>query len=290
MLVFTFLLLFLFQANASCPSGNVVEWNSNCYIFQTNVTEFASAEISCKLMAGNLVSVHDAFTNALLAGEAINYFQQSTENDFWIGGTLLMHAGNWSWIDNSIFDFIDWNKGEPQNISGNGCISVSTVNGAWSSQDCFKAKPYICNVASTTPPPTNPSYLNCSLGWTYFQPTGSCYGVEMPNPGKLNWTAAEEYCEKSGAHLTSIHSWEEYSFIETFDAFAWNGHFWIGMFSNDGGKTWMYTDGTPYDYEHRDDEHCKMPNPRCAACGQFGICTFECTEDRLFLCKKKAHF
>uniref|UniRef100_A0AC34EZR5 C-type lectin domain-containing protein n=1 Tax=Panagrolaimus sp. ES5 TaxID=591445 RepID=A0AC34EZR5_9BILA len=190
MLAFVLLFSFLFKVYAICPSGSV-KWNSNCYIFQKNVTEFATAEIACNSSGGNLVSVNDAFTNALLAGEAPNYFKQSTENDFWIGGTLLMNAGNWSWIDNSTFDFSDWNKGEPQNISGHGCISVSIVNGAWSSQDCFKQKPYICKLSSKTPSPTNPSYFNCTLGWTYFEPTGSCYGVEMPNPGKSNWTAAE---------------------------------------------------------------------------------------------------
>jgi hypothetical protein len=281
------LLLLLFNfVDGLCPNGST-EWNSNCYFFQTNASEFATAEIACKSLLGNLVSVHDAFTNALLAGEATNYFQQSTEIDFWIGGTLLMNAGNWSWMDNSAFDFTDWATKEPQNATGVGCIAVSITTGAWSSQDCFKAKPYVCEVSATTPAPTYPPYLNCSIGWAYFQPTGSCYGLEFAKPGKLSWTAAEEYCEKYKAHLVSIHSYDEYKFVETYDAFAWDGVIWVGLRSDDGGITWTWSDKTPYDFPFWKDG-INTTQSGCAVSAYDKLRISNCNDNNLFLCKKSA--
>uniref|UniRef100_A0A914P8Z6 C-type lectin domain-containing protein n=1 Tax=Panagrolaimus davidi TaxID=227884 RepID=A0A914P8Z6_9BILA len=124
-----------------------------------------------------------------------------------------MNATKWSWIDNSPFDFNEWKKGEPQNITGLGCISVSINAGTWSSQDCFKKKPYVCDV---TPKPTMPPFVKCPWGWAYYEPTGSCYGVNYTVPvGKLSWTAAEQYCEQYGAHLASVHSYDELSFLNS---------------------------------------------------------------------------
>uniref|UniRef100_A0AC34FE31 C-type lectin domain-containing protein n=1 Tax=Panagrolaimus sp. ES5 TaxID=591445 RepID=A0AC34FE31_9BILA len=284
MLILCFLLLIAFQVNASaCPSGSV-EWNSNCYIFQKNATEFAAAEIACKNLSGNLVSVHDAFTNALLAGEAPNYFQLSNESDFWIGGTLLMHAGNWSWIDNSPFDFNDWNKGEPQNFSSNGCVSVSISSGAWSSQDCFKSKPYVCNV---TPKPTNPPFVNCSFGWSYFEPSSSCYGVGNVTHEKIPWEDAENRCQAQGAHLVSIHSYEEYNFVKSYDVYAWAGPIWTGLRSDDGGNTWKYSDNTPFDYPFW-KSGTNTTQDGCVVSSIYWLAVNPCNVECLFLCKKSA--
>uniref|UniRef100_A0AC35GFV3 C-type lectin domain-containing protein n=1 Tax=Panagrolaimus sp. PS1159 TaxID=55785 RepID=A0AC35GFV3_9BILA len=70
------------------------------------------AEEFCIHMGGHLVSIHDALIDALLAQEGANHFL----TDFWIGLTDLTSAGNWSWMDGTVYDFKDWEKGEPKNI------------------------------------------------------------------------------------------------------------------------------------------------------------------------------
>uniref|UniRef100_A0A914PGM1 C-type lectin domain-containing protein n=1 Tax=Panagrolaimus davidi TaxID=227884 RepID=A0A914PGM1_9BILA len=136
---------------------------------------------------------------------------QSTEDDFWIGANKLMAHGNWSWADGTSLDFTDWKRGEPQNITGSDCVALSIGEGYWSANDCFKNKSYVCAVPITTPVPTLPPFTNCSEGYTYFQPTHSCYGTVFGR--KTNFTTAEKYCESVGAQLPSIHSYEEDHFL-----------------------------------------------------------------------------
>uniref|UniRef100_A0A914PLJ8 C-type lectin domain-containing protein n=1 Tax=Panagrolaimus davidi TaxID=227884 RepID=A0A914PLJ8_9BILA len=193
-----------------------------------------------------------------------------------------MHAGNWSWIDNSVFDFNDWNKGEPQNAGA--CIAVSMANGSWSSQDCFKPKPFVCNV---TPTPTSAPYIQCPLGWAYFTKTESCYGAGNIPHQKMTWEEAEERCEEQQAHLVSIHSYEEYLFCESYDLYAWGGPFWTGLRSDDGGKTWKWSDDTPFDYQYWGDGAPKATDG-CATCGLEKLTVKNCSEIYLFICKKSA--
>lgn len=125
----------------------------------------------------------------------------------------------WEWTDESKLDFLDWKKGEPQNISGSNCMSLSTTDGYWSAQNCYNPKPFVCAVAATptTATPmlsTISSIKNCSNGWTYFEPTDSCYVAFSPNnfPDR-DWQWAENFCLTFGAHSPSIHSAEEQSFL-----------------------------------------------------------------------------
>ena len=147
-------------------------------------------------------------------GEAPNYFHSSDQADFWIGSTTLLFPGNWSWTDGTSFDYQDWGQNEPQNVTSSSCAAISIASATWTSQSCMRNKPFVCDV---TPRPTNPPYVSCDFGWAYFEPTGSCYGrngTVDQHLGKVNWTTAEDHCQTFGAHLVSIHSYEEYNFVE----------------------------------------------------------------------------
>lgn len=88
------------------------------------------------------------------------------------------------------------------------------MDGYWSAQDCYARKPFVCAIANTltpTPPPTH--YVNCSLGWTYFEPTQSCYGGIYGN--FTNWDIAQTSCVKLGGNLPSIHSYSELVFLNS---------------------------------------------------------------------------
>ena len=74
---------------------------------------------------------------------------------------------------------------------------------------------------------------------------GSCYAHVDDN---LNWNEAEECCVAWGGHLASIHSDDEnilLNDIRNQDRFTWIG---LSDTANDG--VYLWTDGTPYDYDN----------------------------------------
>uniref|UniRef100_A0AC34FKJ6 C-type lectin domain-containing protein n=1 Tax=Panagrolaimus sp. ES5 TaxID=591445 RepID=A0AC34FKJ6_9BILA len=211
---------------------------------------------------GHLVSIHDMFENLFLSEKAFKNFTDSTSGDFWIGANDLSTAGNWSWMDNTPFDFTDWDKGQPQNTSF--CGAMIMQHGKWITDDCYKEKPFICLVYvtsdPTTLPPTTPTTTtttttpsppkSCEDSWTFYNFTQSCYKVS----DNLNWQDAEDRCKIDGAHLASIHSFEEAEFVADLAYWAGadvnngNNQAWIGSYTNDNNTHWKWTDGTPFDY------------------------------------------
>uniref|UniRef100_A0A914P937 C-type lectin domain-containing protein n=1 Tax=Panagrolaimus davidi TaxID=227884 RepID=A0A914P937_9BILA len=140
-------------------------------------------------------------------------FHGSTVVDFWIGLTTLVKPPTWSWTDGSAQNFTEWAPTEPSNITAEACAAISTTHGSWSAQDCFKMKPYVCAVPKV---PSPPAFVKCPVGWIYFQPTHSCFGlsyVQQTAPIAYNWTMAEELCIKLGGHLPSFHSVDEFNVI-----------------------------------------------------------------------------
>uniref|UniRef100_A0AC34FPZ3 C-type lectin domain-containing protein n=1 Tax=Panagrolaimus sp. ES5 TaxID=591445 RepID=A0AC34FPZ3_9BILA len=254
------------------------------------------AEFACTKIGGHLVSIHDSFTNVLLT-QAENIFHQSTMSDIWIGLTNMMSSssGNWSWTDGTPFNFEDWAKGEPQNISGNNCAGLSITDGLWKSDDCFKAKPYICKVDKSFFDPTTTSttvkattkyqsFTRCpNQFFFYFEPTKSCYGVGNFT-GPFTWESAEKYCEAFGAHLMSLHSSEEAYFLR-YTVFVSHIPYWSGAFSSDGGLIWEWSDGTPWDYNPWFGGY---PNLHKTACGLMwggAMTDHPCTEIFQPICK-----
>uniref|UniRef100_A0AC35G879 C-type lectin domain-containing protein n=1 Tax=Panagrolaimus sp. PS1159 TaxID=55785 RepID=A0AC35G879_9BILA len=238
---------------ATCPT-NSVKWNSQCFTFFENSTGFADAELYCEQSGGYLASIHDGFLNDLLSQEGGKRFNKSTESDFWIGATNLMKPPTWNWTDGSIFDFTDWRKGEPQNISGANCAALSAIDGLWAVQDCFLKKSFVCSspniiAATTTPSPiTYPNYVNCSEGYVYFPPTHSCYA---------------------------------YSFLA-------QSFIWLGLYSVDGENSFKWSDGTPLNYTDWGQNQPSRNQSSCVAEGGDGFHDFPCDAKLYTLCKKKA--
>uniref|UniRef100_A0A914QEU1 C-type lectin domain-containing protein n=1 Tax=Panagrolaimus davidi TaxID=227884 RepID=A0A914QEU1_9BILA len=249
----TILFIFLFNfLSAFCPE-NSFKWQSKCFFFNSNATGFAEAEANCVQNGTQLVSIHDGFTNTLLAEEACKYFHQSTVTDCWIGLTDLIASKNWTWMDKSILDFTNWASGEPKNTTGNNCAVLTLADGLWRTEDCFISKPYICSVdESYYIPPTTPfpSFVPCQWPLIYFQPTHSCYGVNSwdSRANAVTWENAEKFCESIfKGHLVSIHSKEELHFFTSFE-FTMASEIWSGLKSDDYGLTWKWSDGSPYDF------------------------------------------
>ncbi|CAJ0914322.1 unnamed protein product, partial [Mesorhabditis belari] len=129
---------------------------------------------------------------------------------------------SWAWSDGSTFDY---QRFQASNDTGD-CLVMSAVDGTWKRDNCAadKYKTYYCvsrPMPSLSPPlPTQPSSLNCSSpqfqplynclkGWQYFPETGYQYLVIY----NVSFDDGEAYCQSLGAHLVSIHSEAENTFV-----------------------------------------------------------------------------
>jgi hypothetical protein len=244
-----------------CPNGSIPSLSdpSKCYFFLTQKTNWIVADQDCKNIDGNLVSIHNAFDNVFLSGEASDIFTDSASVDFWIGANNLLIPGTWSWVDQTPFDWNDWDISQPQNTSNTNCGSMLMKSERWIASDCMNQKPYVCltevkELSTTTSvlTTTTTKPLTCLEDWTYFNYTGACYKVF----NTATWIDAEERCKVDGAHLASIHSLEENIFLANLayypGANVCDGgkQALFGLFTDDAKGHWKYTDGTPYDYSN----------------------------------------
>lgn len=86
------------------------------------------------------------------------------------------------------------------------------------------------------PQPTCPSNswkLNLDLGYCY-----------MFNKDSKTWDDAEASCARNGAHLASIHSWQERYYIQQ----NLPGESWFGLNDQSRANSYVYSDGSSYDY------------------------------------------
>ena len=145
----------------------------------------------------------------LFPGQSGKYFNVT---DFWIGLNTFSSVGNWTWIDQSPYDFHQWGTTLSPNVTMNcAAMKRDNGNGDWDTNDCFIMKPSVCKFAPA-PTPTNKPYSECPENWFYFEPTHSCYGID-DRDAKGNWNAAESICVKYGFHLVSIQSYDEAKFV-----------------------------------------------------------------------------
>ncbi|XP_071372765.1 ladderlectin-like [Centroberyx affinis] len=87
---------------------------------------------------------------------------------------------------------------------------------------------------------------SCPPGWSSH---GSRCFIFNNNP--LNWVQAEQHCLTIGANLASVHSLEEYQFIQEMVKGS-SGSLpdtWIGGSDHAQDRTWFWSDGSRFDYQ-----------------------------------------
>nr|ACQ99328.1 C-type lectin 14 [Perca flavescens] len=89
------------------------------------------------------------------------------------------------------------------------------------------------------------AYASCPPGWTQF---GSrCFAFYMQTK---TWLDAETFCLTIGGNLASIHSDAQHKFIRNYtnQVSGGNTQAWIGGSSAVEVFTWLWTDGSKFDY------------------------------------------
>uniref|UniRef100_A0AC34GGP5 C-type lectin domain-containing protein n=1 Tax=Panagrolaimus sp. ES5 TaxID=591445 RepID=A0AC34GGP5_9BILA len=122
----------------------------------------------------------------------------------------------------------------------------------------------------------------CSGAFVYFEPTNSCYGVFSYQLDQ-KWSNAESYCESFGGHLVSVHSYAEFRLIGAFAAYGKYAP-WSGLFSNDGGRSWQWSDRSPVDYLPWQPGYPSGSGP-CVALSHSGLINSDCNGEQPMICK-----
>lgn len=167
----------------------------------------------------------------------------------WIGGYQFpeSNANLWFWVDGDLFNYTQWATTEPSSNNENcaeilgGIDANPSYRNHWNDRLCTDAQPYLCQYELTSAPTPAPTLAsNCSrAGWDNFE--GNCY--KAFTPPSITWPDAESACVSEGAHLVSIHSIEEQTWLHS----MYGKNYYPGL-HDVGSNDWAWTDGTPFDF------------------------------------------
>ncbi|XP_061781291.1 galactose-specific lectin nattectin-like [Nerophis lumbriciformis] len=130
------------KADDCCPK-DWTQLDKRCFIFQNYEVDFNQAEIVCKIIGGNLVSIHSNLENEVVR-QLI--FEATGENSLtWIGFTDAVEEDSFLWTDGSDVDFTDWANNRPNNNGEQDCAIINfRGDDEWNDIDCTLLRPFFC--------------------------------------------------------------------------------------------------------------------------------------------------
>ena len=166
----------------------------------------------------------------------------------WIGLTDIENEKTYIWADGTIYDSNNANWASGQGKSSEDCVAMrlSESNNEWHDYDCEKTF----------------EHFLCNRDKTIFE-YKDYIGINTHNNDILSlsytWDEAETYCQTHyGTNLASIHSaWQELDIGDIVDEIDGYPSSWIGLNDIDNEGTFVYSDGSDYDYS---DWYWGQPN------------------------------
>ena len=194
-----------------CESG-WLHYKSKCYKLNANDNlSWMAARNACRAEMtdgkhGDLASIHSVYESAFLFSQ-----MNGISSNLFIGLNDIKTEGEFQWSDQSNVDFINWQRGQPDNYRNNeDCTHLykyMTFNGKWNDLSCSDDIGYICQKdASSKPPsvaPTTASKDPCPKGYMQYQK--NCYSFKKQ---LMTWDEAVAFCRKedTNSDLASIHN------------------------------------------------------------------------------------
>ncbi|XP_037832437.1 ladderlectin [Kryptolebias marmoratus] len=133
---------------------------------------------------------------------------------------------------------------------------------------------------------------SCSYGWWEFN--GRCFRYF---PISISWANAQRNCVSMQASLASVHSFEEYHFVQNL-IYSTSYDFkeaWLGGSDAQEEGIWLWSDGTPFHYSAwcpgepvngGGNQHCLQMNHGGSNCWD----DLWCSSHRHYVCSKKNSF
>ncbi|KAG7505964.1 hypothetical protein JOB18_044116 [Solea senegalensis] len=280
------------------------KWHSPaCYWVGEDLLTFDEARKSCEDSGATLVTItnrfEQAFANSLLFGRS--------GDSFWIGLHNQSNRGSFHWLSKDEVSYTNWNRDQPVNVDGGGCVSMATgfTTGLWEVKECasYKAK-FICrqnqdaslNPEPPVPQPTPSLSGSCPRGWKSNDKLRYCYKVFHSSQleEKQSWLQAHLYCRRHGANLLSITGPDEEQYVvqilhETFgESEEHEQHwFWIGLNRRnpmDNGS-WKWSDGLAVTYQNFGRYSYNIRQCAAADLGTMTWLAMHCDSDLDWICK-----
>ncbi|XP_071348972.1 macrophage mannose receptor 1-like [Trachinotus anak] len=263
------------KTSASEPTGDEVEQNtgcktgwkrhgSYCYFVGTETKTFDEAKDDCKSSDSYLADVSTGVDNAFL----VSLVGLRPEKYFWLGLSNQKDIDRFLWTNTDSVRFTHWNTGMPGH--NQGCVAMTSgfFAGLWDVLPCTNKEKYICKHlaegAVLTPAPPTVTPLKCADGWTQLVSGRSCYMVfPGPSSSKMTWYEARDYCRAIGGDLLSIHSTAELQKLQ-----QRYGTYWIGLSAPDPITGYVWSDGSPVNFQHWEDGEPNNKN-NVESCAEF---------------------
>ncbi|XP_042869527.1 macrophage mannose receptor 1-like isoform X1 [Penaeus japonicus] len=214
-------------------------FNDHCYKFISEADEtpqtWWTSHRRCRDEGGELASIHSYEENYWIMSKIYNKSDQT----LWIGGRAKLDSG-YEWLDGSVFDFVNWAQGEPNNfLDQEDCISMYTrTTGYWNDQNCAHNEGRICKRPHhATLPPAQTTAVpegHCQSGWLH---VGSkCFKFFSE---RLSFDNARNACQALGSDvdMISVHSAIEQAHLTTALGQT-QVNTWLGM-RNERGFHWV---------------------------------------------------
>jgi cysteine-rich repeat protein len=247
----------------ACASGDGhFTWptNNHCYTRFAATTTWDAAKGVCANIHAHLATIESdlengAVTANLLVGTA----------GHWIGLADIDVEGRYDWVTGDPSPYRHFTDGEPNNDGNEDCIETSP-QGLWNDNKCSATKSALCE----------------DEGWFIHAIDNHAYHVSYH---ALTWSAALADCASLGAHLATVTSADEESFIET-HAF---GNLWGGLTDAASEGIYLWVTGEPYSYT---DWQANEPSNGGAGedCLELSVGRgwndLACTELRGYVCEK----
>jgi hypothetical protein len=293
---------------------------NNTYVFNSTMVSYTTAQASCKVQGGHLVSWFslEEQSDVEMAFVTGGYLLPSFHKAYWMGFSATSWP-EWKWVDPTAGRFSNaaykhWGMEQPDNdppmqLCGAGNYSLQH-GGAWGWADanCGAKLPFLCKMISTT---MGASALGgAALAPPYLSKfTGNMFTLHT---SPMSQPEAEAFCVSQASHLASFLNVEEQVEVESFYVQAgfllpdFHKVYWMGLDSSkrdwprfrwmdraipgpsEGNyQHWgkLLPDGVP---EPNSQAYCAVANFTTAYGGCAGWCDTDCTRTKaVFMCKKQ---
>lgn len=241
---------------------------SYCYFVGTETMTFEEAKEDCRRTESYLADVSNGVDNAFL----VSLVGMRPEKYFWLGLSNMKDIDEFVWTNTDSVKFTHWNSEMPGYQQG--CVAMTTgiLAGLWDLLPCTNKEKHICKHlaegAVVTPVPPTVTPPKCPDGWNRIPTRNYCSKFFTgPRADEKTWFEARDYCRAIGGDLLSIHSSSELHV-------ARHGKAWIGLHIPDPNSGYVWTDGTPVNFQHWQEGEPNNFN-NAESCAEFRIYSWD---------------